>query len=888
MADFPDRLQRRLEGRYRIERELGRGGMAMVYLATDLKHGRQVAIKVLEPELAAAIGPKRFLREIEIAARLHHPHILTLFDSGDAGGLLYYIMPYAQGESLRERLRRERQLPLEHVLQIAREVADALSYAHGQGVIHRDVKPENILLQGGYALLADFGLARAITAARGETLTAAGMTLGTPSYMSPEQAAGSTDLDGRSDLYSLGCVVYEMIAGQPPFTGPTAESLMHQHLSVSPPSVTHLRPAAPQWVASAVQRSMAKNPADRFSAVDQFAQALAGREADTLHSTVPMRPPAPRSRRTLGLVALAAAALVTVAAWLALRSSPQGETSSPGAPAHARSEIAVLPFQNLSADAQHAYFAGGLQDELLTQLSQVASLKVISRTSVMGYQSSSKPLKTIAAELGVGSVVEGSVQVAGRRLRVTVQLIDAATDEHLWAQHYDRTLDDAFAIQSEVARKIVTAVGAVLTQSEQGRLGSPPTANAEAYRLYLQGLEYWNRPGLSRENWLTTAQLFERAIRLDPKFALAHAKLSQAYGTLYWLQYDSLADQVARRARQRAEAEEALRLQPELPQAHEAMGVAHFYGALDFERALRELAIAQQGLPNDAELWKWISYVQRRRGHVDEALAAADKALRLNPRDADTYADCAGRTYKIARRYGEAIRSFERALELTPDLDMANLERGKTFVLWRGRLDSLDAALSRIPADTDLGPYGTMAGQYAELSLLERDPGVLLRMPQVAGNGLFASRYALFPGSLYSAWAYQLLGDPAAARAAFGLALTRTDSARTQTPDDWRTHAAAGLELAGLGKRSEAEREADWLRQSFTYRNDAVDGPELAEARAKILAQAGDAAAALDEVARLLARPAFFSVQSMRLDPRWDPIRKQPRFEALLQQYGAP
>jgi serine/threonine-protein kinase len=888
VAESSDRLQRHLEGRYRIERELGRGGMATVYLATDLKHGRQVAIKVLEPELAAAIGPERFLREIEIAARLHHPHILTLFDSGDAGGLLFYIMPYVQGESLRDRLRHERQLPLDQALQIAREVADALSYAHTQGVIHRDVKPENILLQSGHALLADFGLARAISAARGAALTATGMTLGTPTYMSPEQASGSTSLDGRSDLYSLGCVLFEMLAGQPPFTGPTAESLMHQHLSVSPPSVMNLRPAVPEWIASAVQRSMAKNPADRFSAVAPFAEALAGRGSETLVATTPMRSAAALLReRRLAVPALVVAAVVVVGAWLLLRSEHRAPPTPAGESEHARTEIAVLPFQNLSADAQHEYFAGGLQDELLTQLSQVASLKVISRTSVMGYRGSNKPLKTIAAELGVGSVVEGSVQVAGKRLRVTVQLIDAATDEHLWAQHYDRKLDDAFAIQSEVARKIVTAVGAVLTESEQGRLGSPPTANAEAYRLYLQGLEYWNRPGLSRENWLTAAQLFERAVKLDPKFALAHAELSLVHGGMFWLQYVPPSQRAERKASQRAEAEEALRLSPDLPQAHLAMGVSYFYGALDFDRALRELAIAQQGLPNDADLWRWISVVQRRRGHVDEAIAAFEKASQLNPRDADTDFDMGGRTYKFARRYGEAIRTFEKALELAPDLYVAMIERGQTYVLWKGQLDTLDAALARIPVDADVGPYGSLELQRADLLLLDRNADGLLQLPQVVQNGMFERRNSLAPGSLYAAWAHQLRGESEAARASFQLAWARMDSLRTRTPDDWRVHASTGLALAGLGRRAEAEREAEWLKQTLSYRNDAIDGPDLAEARAQILAETGDAPPALDQIERLLSRPAFFSTWSMRLDPRWDPIRKQPRFQALIERYGA-
>ncbi|MDZ4675495.1 MAG: serine/threonine-protein kinase, partial [Gemmatimonadota bacterium] len=271
---LPTELVAALRDRYRIERELGAGGMATVYLAQDLKHERPVAIKVLRPELARAIGAERFLREIATTANLRHPHILPLYDSGEAADLLFYVMPYVEGESLRDRLERDRQLPLDDALQIAREVADALSYAHARGVVHRDIKPENILLEGKHAVVADFGIAKAVDAAGGGQLTETGMAVGTPAYMSPEQAAGGQDLDGRSDLYALACVLYEMLAGQPPFTGPTAESLVRQHIMVDAPPVTNLRPAVPASVAAALQRALAKTPADRFNPVAQFSEAI--------------------------------------------------------------------------------------------------------------------------------------------------------------------------------------------------------------------------------------------------------------------------------------------------------------------------------------------------------------------------------------------------------------------------------------------------------------------------------------------------------------------------------------------------------------------------------------------------------------------------------------
>ena len=612
----------------------------------------------------------------------------------------------------------------------------------------------------------------------------------------------------------------------------------------------------------------------------------------------PPAAPAPSGRRRWRFALLGGAAVIVVAgALLILRPDRQAPAPAPAKPVHERSEIAVLPFQNLSAEGPHAYFAGGLHDELLTQLAKVAALKVISRTSVMGYQGTSKPLKQIANELGVGSVVEGSVQVAGERLRVTVQLIDAATDEHLWAERYDRTLDDAFAIQSEVAQKIVTAVGAALTRAEQGSLTAAPTANAEAYRLYLQGREYWTRPGSLRQNTETAQQLYERALGLDPNFALAHAALSLVHGRMFWWRYDPSAE---RAAHQREEAEAALRLAPGLPQAHFAMGLVHFWGRRDFRRTLDEFAIALKGLPNDAELWQQIAAVHRSLGNWNEVITAFEKATQLSPRDADLF-DEFGVTYTFLHRYTEAVRAYDRALSLAPDLHVAAVRRGRAYFRLQGQIDTLRAVLNRLPRYAELGTLGSVAAQRAELLLRERNPDGLLQMPQIARvKKELLLRFALV---------YRSEGDPVeAARepfdhgkqleraerlaqervgSAFDSALVRLDSALRELPDNPRVHTARGLALAGLGRRDEALREARWLRQSVMYREDAFDGPLLAEDRARILAQAGDADAALDEIERLLAGPSSLSVYTLRLDPRWDPIRDHPRFKALLAKYGA-
>lgn len=871
VADHIDRLNSAVNDRYAIERELGSGGMATVFLAQDLKHERQVAIKVLRPELAAALGGDRFLREIKLTARLNHPHILPLLDSGEADGLLYYVMPFVDGESLRVRITRDKQLPVEDALQIAREVADALSYAHRHGVIHRDIKPENVLLQSGHAVVADFGIARAIDAAGGGELTATGLAIGTPRYMSPEQGAGERDLDGRSDLYSLACVLYEMLAGQPPFTGATAESIVRQHLMAEPPNIRNVRQAVPAPVAAALRRAMAKAPADRFGQVAQFGEALAGRESVSGLAAPPLS--SAKWRALVGVAVVVVTGATIVALTLGRKSS------TPAEPVYERTAIAVLPFDNLNAEGPQAYFAGGLHDELQTQLSKVAALKVISRTSVMSYAGSTTPLRQIASELRVGSVVEASVQVIGERLRVNVALIDAATGAHLWADRYDRTLDDAFAIQSDVARQIVMAVGAALSATERRGLATAPTTDAEAYRLYLQGREYYTRPGRFRQNIEIAQRLYERALARDPNFALAHAALSEVHGRMHWYRWDPSPQRVAR---QLEEAQAALRLAPDLPQAHVAMGLAHYWGRLDYGRALKEFRVALEGLPNNAEVWVWIGAVHRRTGSWGEVLRAFEEAARLDPRDANLFYNLGGSTFVVLHRYADAVRAFDNALSLAPDLHAAALWRGWTYVRWQGQLDTVRAVLSRVPTDAQLG----LETGAAQLLRLERQADSVLRILTTARVGVFDNVFFFHPGSLHAAWAHQLRGDGPAAREAFDSARVLLDSVMREIPDDWRVHAARGLALAGVGRREEALREARWLRQSPVYREDAFFGPLLAEDRARILAQAGESGAALDEIELLLAKPSFLSVHMLRLDPLWDPIRNHPRFTALLAKAG--
>jgi serine/threonine-protein kinase len=857
-----ERLTRAVAGRYRVDRVLGAGGMALVYLADDVKLGRRVALKVLRPELAAVIGGGRFLNEVDIAAGLAHPNILPLHDAGEADGLLYYVMPYVEGESLRARLAREGPLPVGEAVRIAREVADALAHAHGRGIVHRDVKPANILLLADHAVVSDFGVARAISEATEDRSLVA--TTGTPAYMSPEQAAGSPDVDGRSDVYSLGCVLHEMLIGTPPHGEPTSPAVVATALGASAPPAAPVGKPVPATLEAALTKALAAAPADRFATAQAFAEALS---ADRVHAAAA---PDPGKRRARRRIALRGAALVLTIAGAAVvsRGLAPDEARTP----RPRTAIAVLPFENLNPEGPDAYLAPGLHDEVLTQLAKVEGLTVVGRTSVMAFAGTPTPLAAIAEELGVGSVVEGTVQALDGRLRVNVQLLDAQTGMQLWAERYGRTLDDAFAIQSDVALRVAASVGAVLSDPVRRSLAEAPTQSAEAYRFYLQGMEYWHRSGYDRRNWEIAQQLFERALTYDQSFALAHATLAELHGTMAWLRYDPAPERLVR---QREEAELALRLAPDLPQSHRAMGFLHYVNQ-NWSAALNEFRAALRGLPSDAELWFLVGVTHRRLGNWDEVYAAAAKATQLDPRNVDVLYDLTGRTHVLTRRYADALRAFEEALHLAPDDQRAPALIGLTYLLARGELDTLRAVLQRLPP-------GSEPTLRLRLLLMERDARGLLEAVASADGAVIADQLQFTPAALYRAWAHELRGEPAGE--AFASALETLDSAATTLPDDWRIHAARGQALAGLGRREDALREARWLARSRVYREDRSQGVHVAEARADILAHTGEPDAALDEIERLLAGPSWISAHALRLEPRWDPIRSHPRFQALLERY---
>ena len=580
-------LKAALADRYAVERELGRGGMATVFLAQDLRHRRAVAVKLLRAELASPIGPERFLREIEIAAGLSHPHILPLFDSGSTDGLLYYVMPYIEGESLRQRLDRERQLSIEDAVRITREVGEALGYAHSLGFVHRDIKPANILLSHGHALVADFGIARAITAAAGEQLTETGLSLGTPSYMSPEQALGGSEVDGRSDLYSLGCVLYEMLVGDPPFLGHSVQQILARHVMDPVPSPRTVRAAVPLGLEQVLLQALAKTPVDRYATVAQFIEAL---------GTTPVSGPQ---------------------ATVVLRTAPPAQS------------IAVLSFVNMSGDPDNEYFGDGIAEELINLLSGVRGLHVPSRTSAFAFKGTKTDTRTIGQALNVRTVLEGSVRKAGNRLRITAQLINADDGYHLWSERYDRDIADVFAIQDEISQTIVQALQIQLTPERQKTLLKRHTDNPDAYNAYLKGRYHWNNRPIGTQKAI---EYFEQAISIDPDYAMAYTGLADCYSTLGSWEGGAMPPREAS-SKASAKARRALELDDTLGEAHSSMAYVSLHFDWDWPSAERELQRAVELSPSYPTAHHWRSHLAMAMGRVEESLDESKRYLELEPMD---------------------------------------------------------------------------------------------------------------------------------------------------------------------------------------------------------------------------------------------------------------
>ena len=697
-----DSLGTALSGRYVIDRELGRGGMATVFLARDLRHARAVAVKVMMRDLVAPTGAERFLQEIQFAARLTHPHVLGVHDSGEADGLLYYVMPYVDGETLRARVARDGALPLADAARLLRELADALAYAHAQGVVHRDLKPENVLLSGGHAVIADFGIAKAVAVATQQgavgasALTASGVSVGTPAYMAPEQAVGDQSTDHRADLYALGVVAYEVLAGAHPFGARTAQGLVAAHLTEAPAPLGVRRPDAPPALAALVAQLLAKEPAARPQSAEAVVQAL-----DSLSGSP--APSASRQRRTV----VAVTALLVVASAASYAALHRKSATS----AAAINTLAVLPFVNTGGNAADDYFSDGMTDELAHALARLPGLHIAGRTSSYSFKGKTVTAQEIGRALDVGALVEGTVRRAGDRLRVTTQLVGTANGKVLWDSVYESQSSDVFGVQDQFTRAVVAALAPALGN----RPADAPvvdvgrgTTDLEAYQLYLKGRYYWLARGA--ENVTRSIDYFHQAIARDPKFARAHAGLSLAYSVLPVYVSDPKDSLSALSA---ASAERAVALDSTLADAQLAAALVQERRLVSVPEAMARYRRAIALEPSSPYAHQGFGFFLLALGHTDEAVRESARGAQLDPL-AKSAGTAAGLALAFARRGPEAIAAARRVLAIDSTFALAF----QTLGVAQGIIGQRDSAVHSLERARQLSPgqpglFGKLIFAYA-------------------------------------------------------------------------------------------------------------------------------------------------------------------------------
>lgn len=624
MSNLSARLQETLGPSFAIERELGGGGMSHVFLVADAALARRVVVKLLQPNPSAKVDAERFRREIQIAARLQHPCIVPVLTTGFMEDLPYYTMPFVAGESLRSKVATGQLLPLNRALRILRDVASAIAHAHEHGVAHRDLKPDNVLLSSGYAVVTDFGIAKAVSSSQGDPdpeLTSRGMTVGTPAYMAPEQATADPAADHRVDVYALGVMAYELLTGQRPFIARTAQALLVAHITKAPAPIADRRLDLPPPLSSLVMRCLAKAPAERPSA-SETVEVLDGVIATVGSPSTP--------------------------------SSPTPISSSAALPS-----IAVLPFENLTGDSDNDFLADGIAEEILNALARLRTMHVAARSSSFALRGSKVDVRAVGEKLGVRSVLEGSVRKSRNRLRVMVQLVDVASGFQLWSERYDREATDVFDVQDEIATSVVDTLKVTLLQPAGSAIAPRRTTNFQAYELYLRGRFAWNQVGTGIERSL---ELFEKALALDPEFALAHAGVADVFivAAMFETMPPTEAFPLARVAAERARA-----LDDTLPEAYAALGAISLFHDWDFPRARMLLEKGISLNPSNLSAYTWLAMYHALRGDTDTAIEWARRAIQVDPLAApagyiELYA------LYTAQRFEEAVACARRVLALNP------------------------------------------------------------------------------------------------------------------------------------------------------------------------------------------------------------------------------
>jgi serine/threonine protein kinase/cytochrome c-type biogenesis protein CcmH/NrfG len=876
-------------GDYELLEEVGRGGQGVVFRARQKSLNRTVAVKVISlGQWASKVHVKRFRREAEAAASLDHPSIVPIYEVGERDGSCYFSMKFIEGGQLDEVVRRA-PMSIREATELIAKVARTVHYAHEHGILHRDIKPGNILLDAkGEPHLTDFGLARLVETE--STVTRTLEVLGTPSYMAPEQAAGNNPaaagLTSATDVYGLGAVFYQLLTGHPPFGGGTTYETIKLLLDTEPRQPRVLNPKIDRDLSTICLKCLEKDPKRRYSSALALAEdlehwlkhepVLARRTGIFLRGRKWMR----RKPATAAVITLSLA-LAAAAGWIVWKSEfiPHPVTSG----------VAVLPFENLSPNPDNAYFADGIQEEILTRLASIADLKVISRTSTSRYQSKPRNLAEIAKELGVANIVEGSVQKAADQVRVNVQLINAQTDSHLWADTYDQKLTDIFGAESEIAKRIAKSLQAKLTRSEEQALAVKPTNNPDAYESYLRGLAFAARApiighlagGLMEK----ASDSFERAVQLDPNFTTAWARLSRSDANLYFMHAD--ATTAPRRDAAKRALENAQKLEPNSPETLLALGYYQFLVLRDYGDAKTTFERVTKMLPGSSEVPYALALVTRREGHWDKSIAYFEQALALDPRNVESVTSAA-LTYTFVRRFPAALKLYDRVLDITPN-DLKMIAHKASIYQAQGNLQEAARLLSGVNEQT---PSEFLFATKMNLLNLQRNYGEAVRLKQARlAQFHYDSDQEKAMLQLGLAYGQSLAGDKAGAKVTAESARSILESLYRDRSDDDTILDVLSYAYALTGQKDSALKAAERAVMLVPRARDAVLGPAAEEDLAEIQTLVGEKTRAISTLTRLLQTSYAGSYGGvpitpalLRLDPQWDPLRSDPAFQRLCEE----
>jgi serine/threonine-protein kinase len=881
--DLAGPLHQRL-GDYQLIELIGEGGMGIVYRARQISLDREVAVKIL------AAGPwastkfvERFHREAQNAARMQHPNIVAIHEVGAAEELHYYSMRLVRGETLANRVRREGRFAPAAAARLMLPIARAIDYAHGLGVLHLDLKPANILLdETGVPHVADFGLARRLE----QELGVGEDVSGTPSYMAPEQAAAGTQPIGTAtDVWGLGAILYELVAGAPPFLGDCAETTMRLVREGTLRRPRRYVASLPRDLEAVIERAMARDASQRYASAAEFAADL-----ESFIAGLPVRARGlnPLDRllrwtwRERKFVIAAALACTGLVAAFVVSMQRNAAIDIPG------KSIAVLPFENLSQDAENGYFADGMQDEILSHLAGISDLKVVSRTSTQKYKSHPTDLKTIGAQLGVATILEGSVQKSGEQVHINLQLIDARDDRHLWAQSYSRDLKNVFAVEGEVAQSVAEALKAKLMPAETATVGAAPTQNATAYEFFLRATPHYNRGNdrhdLAGLEMPQAIALYQQAIAADPRFALAYARLAIAETSVYNFAPDRTAVRIAAA---QAAVERALALQPNLGEAHFAMGLFELWARRDFAGAREQLEITARQMPNNAEVIAYLAATARHEGRWQEALDAYRRAVQLDPQSTHINFQLAF-TYADLRRYADAMRVLDEMLAAGGHVGDIRSTRATWLAMWKGDLSLQHTLLAALTPGSD--EYEANERDFFQLAWWSRDYGAAIRTALTSTDVQWRDANNItLPRLLYLAWAFEAHGDQARAADTYLSVQNAANSAIARGSDSADQHLALAFAAAGMGQKEAAVRESARALEILPPSRDTVGGIATLCYVAQIEVRSGAYDAAFAHLRQLLALPSGTSISAamLTLDPQWDPIRHDTRFAELLKQAGS-